>query len=99
MSASAVKEGAGARCQVAKFVAWGATIVTLFLLTPLFQSLPQAVLGALIIQAVWHLIVARKLQRLRALARYEWALGLHTLAGVLFFGVLAGMVIGLACRC
>ena len=77
MSASAVKEGAGARSQVANFVAWGATIVTLFLLTPLFQSLPQAVLGALIIQAVWHLIVARKLQRLRVLARYEWVLGRH----------------------
>ena len=79
MSASAVKEGAGARSQVANFVAWGATIVTLFLLTPLFQSLPQAVLGALIIQAVWHLIVARKLHRLWALARYEWVLGLLTL--------------------
>ena len=95
MSASAVKEGAGARSQVANFVAWGATIVTLFLLTPLFQSLPQAVLGALIIQAVWHLIVARKLHRLWALARYEWVLGLLTLVSVLFFGVLAGMMIGL----
>ena len=95
MSASAVKEGAGARSQVANLVAWGATIVTVIVLTPLFKSLPQAVLGALIIQAVWHLIVARKLRRVRLLARYEWALGVTTLAGVLFFGVLAGMVIGL----
>jgi hypothetical protein len=34
MSGSAVKEGAGARTQVANLVAWGATIVTLLFLTP-----------------------------------------------------------------
>ncbi len=95
MSASAVKEGAGARSQVSNLVAWGATILTLLLLTPLFKSLPEAVLGALIIQAVWHLIMARKLKRLRVLARYEWVLGVITLLSVLFFGVLTGMVIGL----
>jgi SulP family sulfate permease len=96
MSAWAVKEGAGARSQVSNLVAWVATIVTVVVLTPLFKSLPEAVLGALIIQAVWHLIVARKLRRIHVLARYEWVLGIATLAGVLFFGVLAGMVIGLA---
>jgi sulfate permease, SulP family len=95
MSASAVKEAAGARSQVSNLVAWVATIVTLFLLTPLFKSLPEAVLGALIIHAVWHLIVARKLKRIRELARNEWALGVVTLAGVLLYDVLAGMLIGL----
>jgi SulP family sulfate permease len=95
MSASAVKEAAGARSQVANLIAWGATIVTLLILTPLFTSLPEAVLGALIIHAVWHLIAARKLERIRRLSRGEWALGIVTLAGVLFRDVLAGMLIGL----
>jgi high affinity sulfate transporter 1 len=95
MSASAVKEGAGARSQVANLVAWVATIVTLFVLTPLFKSLPEAVLAALIIHAVWHLIVARKLRRIRVLSKEEWSYGLVTLAGVLLFDVLVGMLIGL----
>ncbi len=40
MSASAVKEGAGARTQVSNLVTWVATIVTLLFLTPVFTSLP-----------------------------------------------------------
>ena len=56
MSGSAVKEGAGARTQVANLVAWVATIVTLLFLTPLFTNLPEAVLAALIIHAVWHIL-------------------------------------------
>ena len=61
MSSSAVKEGAGARTQVANLVTWVVTIVTVLFLTPLFASLPEAVLGALIIHAVWHIIASRKL--------------------------------------
>ena len=59
MSASAVKEGAGARTQVTNLVAWVVTIVTLLFLTPLFAPLPEAVLAALIIHAVWHIIASR----------------------------------------
>ena len=66
MSASAVKEGAGARTQVTNLVAWVVTIITLLFLTPLFTTLPEAVLAALIIHALWHILAARKLQKLRA---------------------------------
>jgi high affinity sulfate transporter 1 len=95
MSASAVKEGAGARSQVANLVAWAVTIVTLLFLTPLFTTLPEAVLAALIIHAVWHIIAARKLQRIRRESRTEYWFGLLALAGVLLIDVLEGMVIGL----
>lgn len=95
MSATAVKEGAGARTQIANIVAWGVTVVTLLLLTPLFASLPEAVLAALIIQAVWHIITARKLEKIRLVSRTEFWLAALTLAGVLFIDVLQGMIIGL----
>jgi SulP family sulfate permease len=95
MSGSAVKEGAGARTQVANLVAWGATIVTLLFLTPLFASLPEAVLAALIIHAVWHILASRKLLTLRREAPMEVWFGLLALAGVLFIDVLEGMMIGL----
>jgi SulP family sulfate permease len=95
MSGSAVKEGAGARTQVANLVAWGVTLVTLIFLTPLFASLPEAVLAALIINAVWHILTSRKLAKIRLVSPTEFWLGALTLAGVLFIDVLEGMIIGL----
>jgi SulP family sulfate permease len=95
MSASAVKEGAGARTQVANLVAWGVTLVTLLFLTPLFTSLPEAVLAALIIHAIWHILTARKLEKIRLVSRTEFWLAVLTLLGVLFIDVLQGMIIGL----
>jgi SulP family sulfate permease len=95
MSASAVKEGAGARTQVANLIAWAVTIVTLLFLTPLFAPLPEAVLAALIIHALWHLVSARKLAKLRRAAPVEAWFGVITLWGVLLLDVLEGMIIGL----
>jgi SulP family sulfate permease len=95
MSASAVKEGAGARSQVTNLVTWVVTIITVLFLTPLFTTLPEAVLAALIIHAVWHIIAARKLQKIRLASRVEFWFGVLALAGVLFVDVLQGMVIGL----
>jgi high affinity sulfate transporter 1 len=95
MSASAVKEGAGGRTQVANLVAWGATIVTLLFLTPLFTNLPEAVLAALIIHAVWHILSSRKLLKVREEAPVEVWFGVLALAGVVFIDVLQGMMIGL----
>jgi len=95
MSASAVKEGAGARSQVTNLVTWGMTIVTVLFLTPLFKSLPEAVLAALIIHAVWHIIASRKLRRVRLVSRPEFVLGFITFWGVILIDVLQGMLIGL----
>jgi SulP family sulfate permease len=95
MSASAVKEGAGARSQVTNLVTWGATIVTVLFLTPLFKNLPEAVLAALIIHAVSHILTSRKLEHIRLVSRTEFWLGMLTFAGVVLVDVLQGMVIGL----
>jgi high affinity sulfate transporter 1 len=94
MSASAVKEGAGARTQVTNLITWAATIITLLFLTPLFTTLPEAVLAALIIHAVWHIIASRKLQKLRSESPVEFWFGVLAFAGVLLIDVLEGMIIG-----
>jgi len=96
MSASAVKEGAGARTQVTNLVTWVVTIITVLFLTPLFTTLPEAVLAALIIHAVWHIIASRKLQKIRLASRVEFWFGALALAGVLLIDVLQGMLIGVA---
>lgn len=95
MSASAVKEGAGAKTQVSNLVAWVVTIFTLLFLTPLFTNLPEAVLAALIIHAIWHIIAARKLLRVREESRTEFWFAFITFWGVILIDVLQGMVIGL----
>jgi SulP family sulfate permease len=95
MSSSAVKEEAGARTQVTNLVTWVVTLVTLLFLTPLFKSLPEAVLAALIIHALWHILTARKLEKIRLVSKTEFWLAVITLAGVLFIDVLEGMIIGL----
>jgi len=94
MSASAVKEGAGGRSQMTNLVTWVVTIITVLFLTPLFTTLPEAVLAALIIHAVWHIIASRKLYKLRLASPVEFWFGVLALAGVLFIDVLQGMIIG-----
>jgi MFS superfamily sulfate permease-like transporter len=76
-------------------VTWVATLITLLFLTPVFGPLPEAVLAALIIHAVWHIITSRKLLRLRREAPVEVWFGVLAMAGVLLIDVLEGMIIGL----
>jgi high affinity sulfate transporter 1 len=95
MSASAVKEEAGARSQVTNLVTWVVTIITVLFLTPLFTTLPEAVLGAMIIHALWHILASRKLQKLRLASRVEFWFGILAFAGVVLIDVLEGMIIGL----
>jgi high affinity sulfate transporter 1 len=95
MAPSAVNDGAGGRSEVSSLVTWGAVILTLSFLTPLFTNLPETVLAALIIHALWHIVSARKLHYARLVSRTEFVLGLLTFAGVIFIDVLQGMLLGL----
>jgi high affinity sulfate transporter 1 len=95
MSASAVKEGAGARSQVSNLVAWVVTIITVLFLTPLFTTLPESVLAALIIHALWHILGSRKLLKIRQASPVEFWFGVLAFAGVVLIDVLEGMIIGL----
>lgn len=95
MSASAVKEEAGARSQVTNLVTWVVTIITVLFLTPLFKTLPEAVLGALIIHALWHILASRKLRKIRLASRVEFWFAVLAFTGVIFIDVLEGMLIGL----
>lgn len=95
LSQSAVNEGAGARSEASSVVAALLMVVTVLFLTPLFQSLPEAVLAALIIHAVWHLWKVKEFRRYFAERRAEFWLGLLTLAGVVVLDVLPGLIIGI----
>lgn len=56
LSKTAVNGGAGARIQVSGLVVAGLTVVTLLVLTGLFEDLPDATLAAVVIAAVIELV-------------------------------------------
>mgnify|MGYP001817642635 CR=1 FL=1 len=95
-SRTAAADAAGQRTQVASLVTGGLLILTMLFLTQLFEDLPEAALGAIIIHAVIGLIRFRPLTRLRERSQVDFLAALTTLAGVLLFDILVGLAIGVA---
>ena len=90
LSQTAVNDGAGARSELSPLVAALLSLITVIALTPLFKDLPEAVLAALIIHAVSHLMKVAEMRRYYRLVRREFWLGMLTLAGVIILDVLPG---------
>lgn len=94
LSQTAVNEGAGARSEMSPIFASALSLVTVIALTPLFKDLPDAVLGALIIHAVFKLMKVAEMRSFYRLVPREFYLGLATLLGVIVLDVLPGLLIG-----
>jgi sulfate permease, SulP family len=106
LSKTAVNGGAGARSQLSGVVAAALTVVTLLLLTGLFEQLPEATLAAVVIAAVIDLVDFAALRRFRSVwtarlgriyryaARADFVGALAALLGVLLFDTLPGLIIG-----
>lgn len=82
-SRTAVNDTAGARTPLASLITAGIVLGTIAFLTPLFASLPNAALGAIIIMAVIGLIDVAEMRHIAAVKRSD-LIGL----GVAFFGTL-----------
>jgi len=93
LSQTAVNRETGARSQVAGVVTAGVVVLTLLFLTPLFENLPEATLGAVVIVAVAGLVDLEALRRIRAIRVRDFGLALVALAGVLVLGVLQGVLL------
>lgn len=97
LSASSLNESAGARTPLASLITGGLVLATLVALAPLFSSLPTAVLGAIIIDAVvFGMIDVHELRRLHRVTRFDFWISLATIVGVLSVGILGGVVVGIA---
>jgi high affinity sulfate transporter 1 len=106
-STTAVNGGAGARTQVSGLTCASLTIITLLYLTGLFEKLPEPTLAAIVIAAVIELVDRAALRRLyrvytRGLgtiygpaARADFAGAIVAMLGVVAFGALPGLVIGI----
>ena len=93
LSRSAVGEASGVKSQLSGVMLFAFLVVTMLFLLPLFHDLPEAVLGAIVIAAVAHLIDISALRRLRRVDSTDFLLALTCFAGVLVFGILIGLVI------
>lgn len=107
LSKTAVNGGAGGRSELSAIFAAIATIVTLLLFTGLFEQLPLATLAAVVIGAVVELVdfaAIRDLYRIYTkqlgaaygiTARPDFLAAVAAMSGVLVFGTLSGLFIGI----
>ena len=94
-SRTAVAEQSGAKSQVAGVIGAGLVILLLVLLPGLLTDLPQTALAAVVIAAALSLMNVPELVRYWKVRRSALALSLVATAGVIFFGVLEGIVIAI----
>jgi high affinity sulfate transporter 1 len=94
LSKTSVAMAAGARTQVANFIAAILCLLTLVLLTPLFRGMPHPALAAIVIAAMLHLSKPGYLRDLLGRSRLEFAVALTVIAAELTLGVLHGIALG-----
>jgi len=96
LSKSSAAYGAGMQTQMAGIVAAGLTVLVALFLTGLFQGLPEATLGAIVIVAVSGMIKTQRLRQLYTLRRTDFALAVVALFAVLSLETLTALVFAVA---
>ncbi|MCI0686193.1 MAG: STAS domain-containing protein, partial [Sporichthyaceae bacterium] len=91
-SFAAASSGAGS--QRAGLVCAGLLVLTLVVLTPLFRDVPDAALGAVVLLTAARLVDLATMRKLWRIRRADFLLMVITFTGVLVFGVLGGIVVG-----
>jgi high affinity sulfate transporter 1 len=94
LSKTTVADLAGQKTQLASLFCAGLILITILFLAEFFTTLPQAVLGAVVIDAGISLVKIQEYQHYR-LNRRDFAAFLATAMVVFFIGVLAGVVAGI----
>jgi SulP family sulfate permease len=97
LSASSLNDRTGARSGLASITSGGTVLLALLFLAPLFSALPKPVLAALIIEAVvMGMMDVAEMRRMRRVSRVDFWIAVAAILGTLVFGILAGVVIGIA---
>ena len=97
LSASSLNDQTGAKTPLASLTTGALVVLTMVFLAPLFAQLPQAVLAAIIIEAVvMGMMDVPAMRRLFRVKRPDFWIAIIALLGVLSAGVLAGVIIGIA---
>jgi sulfate permease, SulP family len=94
LSKTSVADAAGQKTQLASLVNAALMLLTLVLLAGLFKNLPNATLGAVVIDAMLGLITFLDLRRYYRVNRADWVFFTGALLGILFLGIIQGIAIG-----
>jgi SulP family sulfate permease len=95
LSKTAAGVGAGQKSQMTSVFAAVFVLITIVGLTWLFEPLPEAVLGAIVIHAVWGLIDFSKFTRLYRIRHIDFWLAIVAFLGVVLIDILEGIIIGI----
>jgi MFS superfamily sulfate permease-like transporter len=95
LSKTAAGVAAGQKSQMTSVVAAALTLITIVALTWLFEPLPEAVLGAIVIHAVWKLMRVRTFTRLWKFRTIDFWLAVAAFLGVVLIDLLPGILIGI----
>ncbi|MEZ4700216.1 MAG: solute carrier family 26 protein [Rhodothermales bacterium] len=93
-SRTAVNAQAGARTNLAALISAGVIGLTLLFLTPLFYYMPQAILAAIVMVAVFGLIDVKEARFLWRSDRRDFVLMAITFAATLWLGIEEGILVG-----
>jgi high affinity sulfate transporter 1 len=93
LSKTAASVEAGAKTQMVSIIAAIAVLITAVAFTWVFETLPEATLGAIVIHAVWHLINFRRISKYRSITSLDFWTGFVAALGVLAIGILEGLLL------
>jgi SulP family sulfate permease len=93
LSRSSAADGAGARSQMAMLICGAITLATIVAFTPIFEQLPEAILAAVVISAVWGTFNVAELRRVYRANRGDFVAALIALIGVCAIDLLPGLVL------
>jgi high affinity sulfate transporter 1 len=94
LSKTSVADAAGQRSQMASLVDAVLVLATILFLASLFENLPSATLAAVVIDAMIGLIRFGPMKRYYHVNRPDWVFYVAAGLGILFFGIIQGIVIG-----
>ena len=92
-SRTAVADQTGAKSQLTGLIGAGMVALLLLFFNGLLKSLPQTALAAVVIAAAFSLVDIATLRRYLSVRRSSFVLSLVASAGVVFFGVLEGILL------
>jgi len=95
LSKSSAAMSAGAKTQMSNIFLAGMVLLVLAFLAPAFQWLPEAVLAAIVINAMWGSANPRKLEKLWKVDKVDFTLAFVTFFLVLALDLLPAMVAGI----
>lgn len=95
-SQTAVNRFAGARSQLAALVTVCFTVVTMLVLAPLIELLPQAALAAIVLFYSTRMVDQVEIRKIAEIRWREFAWIVVAFAGVVLFGTLKGILVAIA---